>query len=126
MMEHIFLKYFIGQYETIYFVSTIVLFRELVVCVLSIMTVSVFSNPDFQMFTSMLDHKDLLFQDSTVRLMVVPESKQSYQEYLGESFLRAMERMESIDTITSKAPSSKRATVMTIMFWSVIGVTLIL
>ena len=90
------------------------------------MTVSVFSNPDFQMFTSMLDHKDLLFQDSTVRLMVVPESKQSYQEYLGESFLRAMERMESIDTITSTAPSSKRATVMTIMFWSVIGVTLIL
>ena len=63
----------------------------------------VFSNDDFAMFGSMLDHKDLIFQDSTVRLVEVPKEKQFYQEYLGESFMRAMQRMENIDCITNSA-----------------------
>lgn len=56
------------------------------------------------MFTSTLNHKDLMFQDATVRLVHVPPEKQDYEEYLGPRFLRAMERMEGIDDITSAAP----------------------
>ena len=57
------------------------------------------------MFMSMLDHKDLIFQDSTVRLVPVPPSKQNYEDYLETDFLRAMERMENIDTVTASAQS---------------------
>ena len=53
------------------------------------------------MFSSMLDHKDLIFQDSTVRLIHVEEDKQDYINYLGESFMRSMERMHNIDCVTS-------------------------
>ena len=66
-----------------------------------------FSNDDFPMFVSMLDHKDLMFQDSTVRLVRVPNSKQNYKDYLETEFLRAMERMENIDCVTAGA--SRRA-----------------
>ena len=55
------------------------------------------------MFSSMLDHKDLIFTDSTVRLVHVPYSKQNYKDYLETDFLRAMERMEDIDCITDGA-----------------------
>ena len=61
------------------------------------------SNEDFPMFVSMLDHKDLIFQDSTVRLVKVPDSKHDYKSYLETDFLRAMERMENIDCITAGA-----------------------
>ena len=64
-------------------------------------TSAIFSNDDFPMFVSMLDHKDLIFQDSTVRLVKVPPSKQTYQAYLGTDFMRAMERMENIDCVTT-------------------------
>ena len=57
------------------------------------------------MFDSMLDHKDLIFTDSTVRLVHVPDSKQYYKDYLESDFLRAMERMENIDSITAGAQS---------------------
>jgi len=59
------------------------------------------SNEDFPLFSSMLDHKDLIFQDSTVRLVEVEEGRQNYRDYLGEDFLRAMERMQSIDCVTA-------------------------
>ena len=61
------------------------------------------SNPDFPMFASMLNHKDLMFQDSTVRLVAIKEKKQNYRDYLGASFIRAMERNDEIDCITSSA-----------------------
>ena len=38
---------------------------------------------DFSMFNSMLDHKDLIFQDSAVRLVALDEKEQDYKEYLG-------------------------------------------
>jgi hypothetical protein len=49
----------------------------------------------------MLDHKDLIFQDSTVRLVHVHPENQTYQKYLGASFLRAMERNANIDCVTT-------------------------
>ena len=57
------------------------------------------------MFKSMLDHRDLIFQDSTVRLVRVPPQKQNYEAYLETDFLRAMERMENIDKVTASAQS---------------------
>ena len=53
------------------------------------------------MFKSMLDHKDLIFQDSSVRLVKVEEDRQNYAEYLGSSFMRAMQRMQEIDCVGS-------------------------
>ena len=54
------------------------------------------------MFASeLLNHKDLIFQDSTVRLVSVHPDEQNYVTYLGPRFVRAMERMEGIDTITA-------------------------
>ena len=47
------------------------------------------------------DHKDLIFQDSTVRLVPVAEDLQNYEDYLEEEFTRSMERMEGIDCITA-------------------------
>ena len=58
------------------------------------------------MFQSMLDHKDLLFQDSTVRLVSVTEDLQNYRSYLGVTFTRAMDRMEGIDCITDNSATS--------------------
>ncbi len=61
-------------------------------------------NNDFSMFASeLLDHKDLIFQDSTVRLVHVEPDMQDYVRYLGPRFVRAMERMEGIDSITAAA-----------------------
>ena len=53
------------------------------------------------MFDSYLDHKDLIFQDSTVRLVPIEPDHQNYERFLGSRFIRAMERMEHIDRITA-------------------------
>jgi len=61
---------------------------------------------DFSMFASgVLDHRDLIFQDSTVRLVAIDPDRQNYADYLGERFTRSMERLEGIDDITSSASS---------------------
>ena len=65
--------------------------------------ISCFSNADFPMFDSMLNHKDLIFQDSTVRLITIKPEDQNYEKYLGATFVRAMERNAEIDCITSAA-----------------------
>ena len=59
------------------------------------------SNDDFPLFDSMLDHKDLIFQDSTVRLVAIEPEQQNYKDYLGEDFLRSMQRMQEIDCQTA-------------------------
>ncbi len=60
------------------------------------------------MFDSMLDHKDLVFQDATVRLITVPAEDQNYADYLGPRFMRAMDRMEIIDCITTAGATSNK------------------
>ena len=79
-----------------------------------------FSNEDFPMFVSMLDHKDLIFQDSTVRLVRVPPSKQDYKSYLGLDFVRAMERMENIDCITTGGACVNVCSHFSLVFVSII------
>jgi len=59
------------------------------------------SNTEFSMFDSYLDHKDLIFQDSTVRLVPIEQENQNYEKFLGNRFIRSMERMEHIDRITA-------------------------
>jgi len=44
----------------------------------------------FKMFVSEIEHKDLIFQDSTVQLKAIPRWKRDYKEYLGHDFLKAM------------------------------------
>ena len=46
------------------------------------------------MFDSMLDHNDLIFQDSTMRLIKVFPERQNYQTYLGSDFMRLMRRLD--------------------------------
>lgn len=67
------------------------------------------TNPDFAMFDSMINHKDLIFQDATVRLAPIDFSNQNYKDFLGPDFIRAMQRMESIDCVTGsgKEPSHR-------------------
>ena len=77
--------------------------------------VFVFRDADFSMFDSMLDHKDLIFQDSTVRLVPVKQENQNYQSFLGARFVRAMDRMETIDSVTAAG-----ATAVTYSYTSVL------
>jgi melanoma-associated antigen p97 len=55
------------------------------------------------MFDSMLNHKDLIFQDATVRLVEVKPEHQTYDSYLGAGFIRAMERHEGVDCVTGES-----------------------
>ena len=48
----------------------------------------------FSMFTSAAPYWDLIFNDATQKLVVVDEGEQEYREYLGSSFLRAMETVD--------------------------------
>ena len=80
------------------------------------------SNPDFAMFDSMLNHKDLIFQDSTVRLVSL--LGKTYDEFLGETFVRSMERMLNIDHVTgsfASVPSAsfyKRFAIFSVLFFT--------
>ena len=49
------------------------------------------------MFDSGVDQDDLLFSDSTVRLVEVDSDKQTYEKYLGESFLKAVNTLNQFD-----------------------------
>ena len=62
-------------------------------------------NPDFPMFDSYINHKDLIFQDATVRLLPISSDNQTYVSYLGPDFVRRMQRMKSIDCVSGQAPS---------------------
>ena len=65
-----------------------------------------FRNPDFPMFDSTVNHKDLIFQDATVRLVRINPANQSYVTYLGPNFVRSMQRMASIDCVTGRSAAS--------------------
>lgn len=65
-------------------------------------------NPDFPMFDSTVNHKDLLFQDATVRLVRINPQNQTYTAYLGPNFIRSMQQMESIDCVTGRAAALHR------------------
>ena len=56
-----------------------------------------FSDAYFTMFDSGVDQDDLLFSDSTVRLVEVDSDKQTYEKYLGESFLKAVNTLNQFD-----------------------------
>ena len=53
------------------------------------------------MFNSYVDYRDLIFQDSTVRLSPIEYENQDFKTFLGESFIRSMERMAGIDCMTT-------------------------
>jgi melanoma-associated antigen p97 len=55
------------------------------------------------MFDSYINHKDLIFQDATVRLLPIASENQTYTSYLGPDFIRRMQRMRSIDCVTGGA-----------------------
>lgn len=73
------------------------------------------TNPDFPMFDSTIGHKDLLFQDATVRLVYIPDSNQTYLAYLGPTFVRAMQRQKTIDCVTGSPAVSVH--MLTISWW---------
>jgi len=58
------------------------------------------------MFDSEVNHKDLIFQDATVRLVHITPGNQSYTTYLGPNFIRSMQRMETIDCVTGRSAAS--------------------
>ena len=55
------------------------------------------------MFDSTVNHKDLIFQDATVRLVHVNPRNQTYDAYLGPTFIRSMQRMASVDCVTGRS-----------------------
>ena len=63
-------------------------------------------NPDFAMFDSTVNHKDLIFQDATVRLVHISPMNQTYTTYLGPNFVRSMQLMASIDCVTGSTASA--------------------
>ncbi|KAK6621974.1 hypothetical protein RUM44_001781 [Polyplax serrata] len=44
---------------------------------------------DFSMFSSPPPHSDLIFQDATTQLLVIPPEDRYYSDYLGKDFMRA-------------------------------------
>ena len=49
---------------------------------------------DFSMFTSEPPYNDVIFQDATQKLQVVPAEEQHYHKYLGGEFLRARQLVD--------------------------------
>jgi len=49
------------------------------------------------MFDSGVDQDDLLFSDSTVRLVEIHPDNQTYQNYLGRTFLKAVNTLNQFD-----------------------------
>ena len=78
------------------------------------------------MFSSDLNYKDLIFQDSTVRLVSVDKDQQNYNDYLGTSFVRAMERMNNIDCVTGKSSLLHASPVILLLILAFIQVILCL
>jgi len=58
------------------------------------------------MFDSTVNHKDLIFQDATVRLVHITPRNQTYEAYLGPTFIRSMQRMASVDCVTGRSAAS--------------------
>ena len=67
------------------------------------------------MFDSYINHKDLIFQDATVRLLPVDPENQTYVKYLGEDFVRRMQRMHTIDCVTGRASATGYSIVSLLM-----------
>lgn len=55
----------------------------------------------FSMFYSYPPYHDLIFQDATRQLQLIPEEKREYEAYLGSNFMRA----RRITDCDSKAPN---------------------
>lgn len=56
---------------------------------LSELTEHIFSGYSFAMFYSHPPYADLIFQDATTQLMVIPPAQRWYSDYLGKDFMRA-------------------------------------
>jgi len=85
-----------------------------------LIVVTCLRNPDFAMFDSYINHRDLIFQDATVRLLPIPLENQTYVDYLGEEFMRRMQRMKVIDSVTG------RASAVNVSFFSMLTVVVAL
>ena len=49
---------------------------------------------DFSLFTSEPPYNDVIFQDATQKLQIVPLNQQKYDKYLGSEFLRARQLVD--------------------------------
>ena len=49
---------------------------------------------DFALFTSDPPYNDVIFQDATQKLAIVPPSQRHYHKYLGQEFLRARQLVD--------------------------------
>lgn len=49
---------------------------------------------DFALFTSDRPYNDVIFQDATQKLEIVPPNQRHYQKYLGPEFLRARQLVD--------------------------------
>lgn len=49
---------------------------------------------DFALFTSDPPYNDVIFQDATQKLQIVPPSQRHYHKYLGPEFLRARQLVD--------------------------------
>lgn len=49
---------------------------------------------DFSLFTSEPPYNDVIFQDATQKLQIVPPSQRHYHKYLGPEFLRARQLVD--------------------------------
>ena len=49
---------------------------------------------DFALFTSDPPYNDVISQDATQKLQIVPPSQRHYQQYLGPEFLRARQLVD--------------------------------
>lgn len=70
---------------------------------------SKYSKPfTFKMFVSGKKYKDLIFQDSTIKLKPIPEARRDHRSYLGHEFLKAM---SIVDCTAASASLSASLTV---------------
>lgn len=70
---------------------------------------------DFSMYYSAAPYSDLIFQDATQRLVIVPPEKREYSAYLGKDFMRAR-RVVDCRASASAISYSVFATIVMIIF----------
>ena len=74
----------------------------------------------FSMFYSQPPYADLIFQDATQQLVVIPEQNRRYDRYLDREFLKAYSAVECRSAATSsKTPTPALAILLTILMTTV-------
>jgi len=79
---------------------------------------------DFHMFDSGTWYTDLLFTDAAVRLMRIPEEKQEYTAWLGESFIAQIENLHKYTCVNPDGAAAIAPSLLLVLVIAVVSTLL--